>query len=366
MGDQDADLEALFKAYDNYDRLHQSGQVEESLPEARTAFELGRKLFGMQSEDTANLAFNYAFNLSEVGDYDTGQVVWLETLDSFERVYGDNSVELVPVLMSLGNAAANMGEYRSMLKNYERALRLSAAGFGADSANHGWNASRAGADMWKLARESQAQKHLRTGHEVLLTTLGPAHEKTAFAAFELGLFELDSGNTEAAHVLFQEAAKSFKDPDRPLPVFEQTVHAALVQVNEIQGNRDAATPHLDALGRVTVFRSAEVYRPIYVAPTEYPRMAKQRRLEGYAIVEFRVDEQGYVRDATLFETGGDSEFGEAALAAAGSLRFIPRFDDGEPVAVEGVRYRFDFNMHVDRCGWEGPEHCSLCNQMPEA
>jgi protein TonB len=37
-------------------------------------------------------------------------------------------------------------------------------------------------------------------------------------------------------------------------------------------------------------------------------------------------------------------FGKSALKAAGSLRYVPRFIDGEPVEVPGVLYKYTFNM----------------------
>ena len=38
------------------------------------------------------------------------------------------------------------------------------------------------------------------------------------------------------------------------------------------------------------------------------------------------------------------KFGKQALKAASSLRYIPRFEDGEPVEVPGVLYKYTFQM----------------------
>jgi len=38
------------------------------------------------------------------------------------------------------------------------------------------------------------------------------------------------------------------------------------------------------------------------------------------------------------------KFGKAALKAASSLRYVPRFVDGEPEEVPGVLYEYTFKM----------------------
>lgn len=75
----------------------------------------------------------------------------------------------------------------------------------------------------------------------------------------------------------------------------------------------------------------------------YPRRAAERGLEGYVIVEYTVTSTGSTRDVTVVESTR-SIFDSNAIKAAERFKYQPRIEDGRPVAVNGVRYRFDFNL----------------------
>jgi len=76
----------------------------------------------------------------------------------------------------------------------------------------------------------------------------------------------------------------------------------------------------------------------------YPASAKAAGVEGYAVVEYRVDVEGRVRDPRVVESVPAGVFDASALAAIRSWRYQP-FDDGAGVrAVDGVRSRFDFQL----------------------
>lgn len=68
-----------------------------------------------------------------------------------------------------------------------------------------------------------------------------------------------------------------------------------------------------------------------------------------------MDEMGFVRDPSvvqsgaLWERGGigtdyDGDFEAAAIDAAEKFRYAPKFVEGKPVAVEGIRNRIIFEM----------------------
>jgi TonB family protein len=81
---------------------------------------------------------------------------------------------------------------------------------------------------------------------------------------------------------------------------------------------------------------------VRVEPT-YPRRAAERGLEGYVIVEYTVTTTGSTRDVTVIESTL-SIFDSSAIRAAEKFKYQPRVEDGRPVAVNGVRYRFDFDL----------------------
>ena len=58
-----------------------------------------------------------------------------------------------------------------------------------------------------------------------------------------------------------------------------------------------------------------------------------------------VSEEGLVLNPIVIEEKPKGKkFGKQALKAASSLRYIPRFEDGEPVEVPGVLFKYTFKM----------------------
>ena len=81
----------------------------------------------------------------------------------------------------------------------------------------------------------------------------------------------------------------------------------------------------------------------FVTP-EYPEFAREQEIEGHAVVRFTITESGDVRDAVVVEANPPRVFDVVAIRAAERMRFQPRLVNGEPVAVEGVTHRFDWNL----------------------
>lgn len=81
----------------------------------------------------------------------------------------------------------------------------------------------------------------------------------------------------------------------------------------------------------------------FVTP-EYPEFAREQEIEGHVVVRFTITESGGVRDVEVIEANPPRVFDVAARQAAARLRFQPRLVDNEPVAVEGVTHRFDWNL----------------------
>jgi TonB family protein len=89
--------------------------------------------------------------------------------------------------------------------------------------------------------------------------------------------------------------------------------------------------------RVYTMAELEVLRQV---PPEYPRLAAQRRMEGWVEVEFTVTETGEVRDPQV-QDSSSSIFDRAAVAALDRWLFMPVEEDGRAVPVR-AQLRFSF------------------------
>jgi TonB family protein len=340
----DEKLEAFNQAYASFGALYSENKFQESLEHARTALELGRDLFGQDSDEFAKLTYNYGNNLLQLREADAARPILEEALQRLEKLHGADSVELLPSLLALGHSHARVDRRRESRKYYRRAFALAEDAYGAESTEYGWFAVNAGVDMLRLTPDRSGAKHLRTGYELLLDSLGPKHVQTGYAAYHLGGYEASRGYYSRSKEYLLLALETFELPDEPSNAFELGTHAQLVQLYELSGEREAATRHCLAIGRMTPFESTQQYFPLLKVPPQYPYSALADGSTGYTVVEYEVDEMGFVRNPRLIENTGHRDFEKASIEAALEFRYAPRFVDGKPVTVEGVQNRFTFEI----------------------
>jgi TonB family protein len=344
LAGQNEDMAAFDLAYTQYEEYYSQGALSQSVQAAERAYQLGERLFGAKSEDFANLAYNYANNLSQLGNFEDSIAVYSDSLKAFEAVHGKNSMELAPALMGLGHASAYMNNNRTMKKSFNRVLKLAEKSFGKNSAEFGWYSVKAGVDILNLAEDRTGEKHLRTGFKALQSTLGEGHARTGFAAYHLGTHELAGEDFESARDYFLSTLNSFENPWEPQNRLQLSTHALLIHAYEELGERDKATRHCLAIGRMTPFESNQDYFPIYKVAPRYSNKAINRGSEGFVTLEFTVDESGFIQNPVMVASEGHKDFEKAAYEAAGMYRYAPRFVDGSPVSVDGVQNRFTFSL----------------------
>jgi TonB family protein len=306
---------------------------------------LGGELFGLQSEEFANLAYNYGKNLLVLGRHEQALPILDQALAVSEAAHGAESPELVPVLLAVGHASEGRDNRSKRKRVYSRAFDIRESQGLADSAEHGWFLVSAGVDMMNLGREAAGERHLKRGYAILLETLGPEHVRTGYAAYHLGTLELSSEHYADARDYLLGALNSFVEPDRPSNAFELGAHAHLVRVFEALGERDQATRHCLAIGRMTPFESTQEYFPILKQAPQFPMSALRSGKAGFTVVEYDVNEQGIVVNPRVVRNEGHEDFKAASLAAAREFRYAPRFVDGEPVPVQGVQNKFTYEIN---------------------
>ncbi|MDH1161225.1 TonB family protein, partial [Pseudomonas otitidis] len=85
------------------------------------------------------------------------------------------------------------------------------------------------------------------------------------------------------------------------------------------------------------------YLPIAKEAPDYPQRALDKGIQGDCTVEYRVNPQGRVENPQVV---GDCHplFIRPSLAAAQTFRYQPRLENGQPVAVPGVRNTFHYRI----------------------
>lgn len=88
------------------------------------------------------------------------------------------------------------------------------------------------------------------------------------------------------------------------------------------------------------------YLPLVRVTAVYPRRAQERGVEGYAIVELTVAEDGSVppESVVIIDAEPKGYFERNSIKAAQKFKYKPKVVNGKGQKVTGVRYRFTFNL----------------------
>lgn len=332
-----ADPRAEFdKAYAIYQKHADNREWEQALTSAEDAYYLGVKAFGRESINTGNLGFNYGRLLNRFERFEDAQEVLLSTLHVYEGQYGSDSTRLIDVLVELGKASWSPQYEDTSLAYFERAASLAR---GLEPMPRAMIEMLIGLFLSNEVESPGAVPFLERAHESYLRLVGASDVRTAIAQMQLAKWKLVGGQFKAALDMLRSPLAVFvaAPENRGL---EMATRAYMVQALERLGRRDEATEHCLEIGRMS---SREIFLPLTRVQPVYPPSALKRGQSGWVVVEFTVDEEGYVRLARVAVSSSDL-FNDAAIAAAEQFRYAPRFENGKPVETAGVQNRITFDI----------------------
>lgn len=138
-----------------------------------------------------------------------------------------------------------------------------------------------------------------------------------------------------------------KKPPKPEPPPPDVAPQQMSSSSPTEGGMSMDVPMDTDLGGKGGFNLAAQdgdYLPIVqVAPT-YPRRAQTRGIEGYCVVELTVTKNGSTKDIVVIDADPEGIFDRASIRAAQKFKYKPKVEDGEPIEVTGVPYKFTFAL----------------------
>jgi len=287
---------------------------------AQTSLEIGKALFEPDSKNIAILTYNYGKTL----DGKERDSVLKNAIDLYENIHGKDSPELIDLLIDAGKA--------------NRALSIAEESFGEGSILYADTLLAAGmSDLASLRSKSRFLKEalkLYSNEAEGFESVG-----ASLANFQLGKTKMAQGKYKSSIPFFLEATKNSS--------IASYAHAFLVEAYDRTNQQDKASEHVLIMARQPIRGNTEDrgFIPLFVTQPLYPRGAQTRGKEGYAVIELTVSKEGLALNPAVIEEKPKGQgFGKSALKAAGSLRYVPRFIDGEPVEVPSVLYKYNFNM----------------------
>ena len=77
---------------------------------------------------------------------------------------------------------------------------------------------------------------------------------------------------------------------------------------------------------------------------EYPPQAKDRGIEGWAIVSFTVTREGRVKDVVVLDSQPKGMWDRSTLRAVANWRYQPALKDGKPVETRGMKAKVNYEL----------------------
>ena len=235
------------EAYAQYQSHAQAGNLDEALPYARLAYELGEKAYGPDHRNTASLTYNYGTTLLETGHYDEAAEILEIAYERYEKTYGRNAPELIDPLMMQGHASA-IPDQRPKLRFYDRAIRIAEA-----SRDPGLLAALnydAGVRLTEQAKSLDGHRYLKKAYDIYTDQLGSDNRQTIGVAFFLGKVEMGRLRNDTARELFLQVIEGLP-PEHRLAL---TSHGLLVQLYMQEGDAKGIVEHCKAVSHLPKWR----------------------------------------------------------------------------------------------------------------
>lgn len=329
------DREAFESAYKAYLAHVQAGESERALATAAEAYRYGAKVFGEDHVNTANLAINYARLLNDKSESRKARSTLKGKLGVLEARYGDEAVELVPLVMQLARAAKKPDQSYELL---ERAAHLSRL------YDDNLIEAQKNVDIMALLLSrgggALVEPFVNRAYEIYVIRLPGNDVRRGLMAYHKARWSTGREELADANEYLHEALTAFKSPDgQAMGEFERNVREQIVQTFQQLEQPEDATGHLLALAQAQAWSATAP--PVFEAEAELPKEAVKRKMGGDVSLTFTIDERGFVVDPEVTDST-QPLFNQSALSMVKKFRYVPRLENGQPVATSGVVYVASF------------------------
>lgn len=128
-------------------------------------------------------------------------------------------------------------------------------------------------------------------------------------------------------------------------VSAQSVWAQSASVNQ-SAQSDSGVITISSRGTISSNLGQNENGLLGIVAPEYPVRAQQRRVDGWVLVSFSVNEEGKVDAESIVVVDSEPSgiFERTSIRSASQFEFQPRIVDGSEVGVSGLQYVFSYLM----------------------
>jgi len=343
FAEQASNAQAVFNdAYQNY--LNAVKTKENVQQAAKQAYTLGKAVYGDNSDNTANLAINYAKSINGYGKK------WIEKRFSlYQQAYtisvnnhGNKSLETVDSLVGMANFApsAQKADYYLdqviAIANTENKPKF--------LADMKLEAATILANKFSYEKYREAKNYLEEADEYYQANLPKNSVEQIKADFLMASFAEGRKRYDQAIERLNRVVKVFDENLSYDHSAELTAHSRLIGLYEKKGKSDEATKHCIAIAKMVPWKESQEQTPLYRVNPKYPKNKARFSKDGSVVMEFQVDESGFVKNPQVISSEGGVAFEKSAVEALAQWRYAPKFEHGKAVAATS-KVQLDFKVN---------------------
>lgn len=346
---ENSDVAAFNEAWQAYEVATASDDAALETDAAARVLDGGKRIFTDSDEELTVITHNYGVALSDSGDREGAVPVLKEALRLGEIIYGEDGAGLIPILADLADAEAAPFKPGPQVSKYKRALKIADAQFGKQGVEYADLAFRASRNVYLMSLSMNARKYMIEARDIYAALPQPETLNVGMAHFYLGKMDFTKQRYRTSSEHLESALERFSGPEDTNRALRLLARALLVQTYEHRNLTEQATQHCVAIGRESQLSPDQDYLPIFRVAPMYPMSMLRAGKSGHVDLEFVIDENGFVQKPIVVarqvngkERSRSSDFDKAAMDAVERFRYAPKFEDGEAVAVAGVKTRISF------------------------
>ncbi|WP_372859397.1 TonB family protein [Pseudoalteromonas sp.] len=329
-------------AYQSYlDAVKAADNVQQT---AERAYTLGKSVYGENADNTANLAINYAKSINRYGKQ------WIEKRFSlYQQAYtilannhGKQSPETIDALVGMASFAPSAQKADYYLEQVIAiANTQNNPKFVADMK---LEAATILANKFSYEKYREAKNYLEEADEYYLANLPKNSVEQIKADFLIASFAEGRKRYDQAIERLNRVVNAFDESLSYDHNAELTAHSRLIGLYEKQGKSDEATKHCIAIAKMVPWKESQEQTPLYRVNPKYPQNKARFNKDGSVVMEFEVDESGFVKNPQVISSEGGVAFEKSAVEALAQWRYAPKFEHGKAVAATS-KVQLDFKVN---------------------
>ena len=328
------------KTYNAYNSAYAQGNYPRAAELAQKALDLAKKELGPEHEKTAVMEINLAHVLVITRQTEKAEPLLRSALKKVEKSHGKDHISLVTVYEDLAKVFASKNELDKSRLSLSKAIAIIAKHRSPDDPEIASFLIQQATINVATEKMDEAQKNYEKALSILEKKYGKNSLSTASTVSLLGDMQLIKKDFVKAEEFYKTTLKIYADNlVEDDPVF-LAAHVKMAKIF-IAMRDERFQSHADHVLKFMGNEEGEAL-PMFIMQPLYPVFKDGVKPQGWVLLQFDVNANGKVTNASVVESLPGKIFDKVTLDVAQTWRFKPKVEKGKRVKQTNTRARLVF------------------------